>query len=138
MDENENDVWVINFTDVSKNIHKLDADFLEFLKTDEHKSFLGWLLTLNIDEFKILHEYANDETGESHTLILPLILHFGKLPMDGDTITEEEFQDAGNKIINYVSLISLYKKGYIDITKRGIDDEWAFKPTGKDFYQQII
>jgi len=116
--------------DVNEVLSTVEKNYQEFLELSD--SFLGWLLTLNDEEFdyvhrNMTHDFKNNPEDVSGLLFTQIeLIHQGN-----PTILMSELVEDTAKKIKMVRNIKAVKESLLTYTPGATDMEWLFNITDK-------
>jgi|15BtaG_2_1085339.scaffolds.fasta_scaffold09069_2 hypothetical protein len=113
--------------------HYLHVDLIEHLENSP--SFLGWLLMLSEDEFKMLHKEFEKSIGSASDFILVfgLILMNGEFPEKGTEVIMSDLKQELCDALTGIRMIALHKLGFGKLTIKDVDDDWILYNTDNDY-----
>lgn len=121
---------VFDMDEVLKVMTPIEHNYCDFL--DLSGSFLGWLLTLNAEEFALVHKSMNhdfkkDPNGAT-SFLFPMIelRHIGKAGILYGELVYINHQQRGK-----TNLIHMVKEGFLTYKTADKDLDWEFKLTEK-------
>ena len=99
----------------------LEYYFIEHCEVDQRKSVLGWLLTLNKEEFKEVSVAVRKEES-----LLPLLILTDCELVEGVSLNKGELDKVSTQLKGAISLVHGIKKGDIGFNPKEKDEDWEF------------
>ena len=113
----------------------LQIDYYNFRKDSE--SFMGWLITLNDNEFKhvitLLNKSEEDQSEEEADEFMAwmALYIYNQIELDEDDIDDPSqdklWEDSANEILTSLTICTMMRQGLVKTTSRkGPDGDWRY------------